>query len=686
MRDDMFKPGPLTGKDLKQADIDKLETLLFFEMISGRNSPDLIMKMEKVVRFLWAVWTWEGKQDAGTAQELLQVYIKKTGEDNWHEFFRQAPFKKAVPIISYITDLDKEFAGKILHSLDFRSFGERSRNTGLSSIRIFLRSVKQAGVNKERLDAFCEGSGFGSLGERSRNTGLASIRNFLHAASRAGVSKDNLRAFCNGLNFRALGKRSRDVGPATVTNFLRLARQAGVTNKSLNAFCRGLNFKALGKRSRDVGLTTIMNFLRSSRQAGVNDKNLNAFCNALDWRMLGRSVKNATGELNNFLFILDLLLHIKGISRDMALRFMDGIEWEPLKEAIENRFSPDALAATIIFLTKKCGLKSADVMRWNLDLSPRKIWLRSFINYPCPGIQKNRTRFHEYLEYAFHGLITQNIDKHPVFLDMNLKSWNIFIHNMFMVQPVFLKNIVSPILRRFSSDQFTELFLQSDLKNIGIFLNWFNPQNVMFDWSLPEGINFKGLEFPKKIKDSTLDAVSHFLFNFYFLDRRDYSNYFARQFKKLQDEILLKIEASKMSELDLFMWNLWMALPAGEKNPVLANKAINNKIIEMAEKEKERQGDILGLIGTLNLSRHQIPPELTALIDPSKAKEICLNAVGKGSITYIRLLGGLSEVMRDIRTDERETYLKGLGNISFHTNVPNIEIALTRLKGMFRGV
>lgn len=251
---------------------------------------------------------------------------------------------------------------------------------------------------------------------------------------------------------------------------------------------------------------------------------------------------------------------------------------------------------------------------------------------------------------------------------------------MLLANPSFIDEVIVPTIKSYSTNQYENLFFQSDLRNISTFLSRFNPRDGIFEWVPPEGISFQKIDFLYKIENRTLDEIAHFLFNFYFIGRCDCCNYFAKLLESHQTQLLSKIESANLRDIDFFLWNLWMALPGNETPSLIQDRTFTNRIIEKATEAKDEQGNILGIVGTLELSRYEVPKKLFGLIKPETAKNLCLNAVESCSIKSIRLFGGLSSVLPDIPSVEKKSYLNHLEKLTFDIEVPNQCCALNRLR------
>ena len=568
-------------------------------------------------------------------------------------------------------------------SLDFKALGKHSQDVGLATVRRFIELTSQAGVNKARINDFCDGLDFKALGERSKDVGLATVRAFIELTNQAGVNKARIKDFCDSLDFKALGNRSKDVGLSTVKRFIELTNQAGVNKARINDFCDGLDFKALGKRSKDVGLATVMNFLQLTTQAGVNKARINDFCDGLDWNALGKDTKKESGELKKLFFYLHLILSNNAISSDMAKQFIEGIGWEDLSQAIEGQFSPDILEIIWLLLIKKCQFTFDDLNSRAIDLRPRKIWLRAFINNPCQKVQGKRSLIQKNcLNRAFKRLICQKDIKAPITQKsevMDLRSWNVFIHNLLLADMGYIEKEISPILKGLSGERFESLFCQTDLQNIGIFLSRFNPKDGVFKWSISREINFKKIDFLQKIEGVSLEAIAHFLFNFYFIDRGDCSHYFACLLNENPDKFISKTAASDLTEIGFFLWNHWLAMPKDSRPFFVENKEILRIIKEKAKSEKQKDS-IQQVIGVLSLIGTSPSDELKRLVSSDEATLLCQEAIKNNSVTAIRLLAGLSEIADSITEDDKDVFMQGINNFMFSTEIPNQLASIEKIR------
>jgi hypothetical protein len=692
------------------------------EIISQKDIPFLKKQLVRIAIFLMAVWKWEGKKK-GKAYDMLHLLVQKVGKENLRELVESQPSWNILALI-YFGEIDQEFRDGLLISLnlenigaqirdiglgtvgnflrltkqagvdrdklnafceglDFKALGVRSKDIGLATVKNFLQLTTQAGIDSDKLNVFCEGLDFWALGERSRDIGLATVMSFLQLTTQAGVDSESLNAFCEGLDFWALGERSRDIGLATVMSFLKLTRQAGVDSESLNAFCKGLDFRDLGERSRDIGVATVMMFLRLTRQVGVSNKILKSFCEVLDWEKLGKSMGKKMTELKNPFFEFHQVYTYSFISKEMTMLFIEGVGWSTLSKAINEQFSPDILSAVVKLLINKCNNSRNELIERGLNLRPHKTWLNSFSNNPCPKTAGMQSIYKNYLNYACSSFIKfaekEFVNKSQ---QLPLESWNILSHNISTACPEYLEERIIPLLKNVSVNRFEKLFCESDLSNISRFLNKFNPEDGIFKWSIPAGVDFSKINFFEKIGSSTLEAISHFLFNFYFISRAECSHFFAEQLDNDYSPVIPKIIDAGIAEMDLFFWNFWMALPKGKKPTICDDNNIKELILEKATKEKKYAECLLGLIGTLNLTMSPVNEGLIKLVNIEKAKSICRKAIEDGSIRFIRLFGGCllllsKNDLMELYKDVQKKYFQ------YPIRVPNQIEALSFIKSIF---
>ncbi|KJU84607.1 hypothetical protein MBAV_003199 [Candidatus Magnetobacterium bavaricum] len=177
------------------------------------------------------------------------------------------------------------------------------------------------------------------------------------------------------------------------------------------------------------------------------------------------------------------------------------------------------------------------------------------------------------------------------------------------------------------------------------------------------------------------------MFSFYYIDRSDLCNYYARELDMKADYIIQLATEAKLGAIDFFLWSLWMSLPEGEKPALYSNQAIRalvkEKVLSRKIDKDKHKDSILSLIGTMRLADLEISSELTALLKPDEAKEICRKAMEKSENKKIseRLLAGLSVVLKSITAEERKEFLSALYEETSVT-VPNLSYCIDKTKDL----
>lgn len=262
---------------------------------------------------------------------------------------------------------------------------------------------------------------------------------------------------------------------------------------------------------------------------------------------------------------------------------------------------------------------------------------------------------------------------------MDIKAWNIFIQNLLIIDRSYIERQIAPILKGYPAQQFETLFSQADLRNVSTFLNNFDPRNGILKWTLPEGINFRRIDFITKALQTPLENIAHFLFNFHFIKQPTLCNHFAQLLDNHRQEFFPTFAQADIKEMEFFLWNLWMAFPEGEPISLLSDQSFLDILVEKASQEKKEPVNILAALGVLTLSGANIPAELTALIKPASAQAMCDKAAKVSPITLIRLLGGLMVLSPNIPSKTKNSYLNALKALTFELEIPNQRYALARV-------
>jgi hypothetical protein len=270
---------------------------------------------------------------------------------------------------------------------------------------------------------------------------------------------------------------------------------------------------------------------------------------------------------------------------------------------------------------------------------------------------------------------------------MNLRNWNVLIHNLSLTYLEKTRDLVastrdsvSSILSSYSPESYETLFAGANLENISVFLSHFNPNDPTFGWSLPKDIDFNKIDFPLKLSECSLLQLSHFLFNFHFIGRSEWSQHFGNRLQDHTDRLKDLIEDANLRTIDFLFWNWWMALPEGEVPEPVRNGTFTEIIADKDVQGKKNRKGLLGLMGTQHLSVCAPPESLVKRVDKQFAKDHSLKSARDGRLKSIRLLGGLWAVAEEaLSEDEKRECHRGLMDLTFEFRVPNQERARRRL-------
>jgi hypothetical protein len=657
----IFKSLYQNGEIDLEMKIFKEETTLqvFEQIVANYSEKELISSLRLVAVFLNSIWRDKDRETSAKAVEYSMRLKKRLDKKNTKKLLDLYDFRTLNAILmlarmnkeysEYAASIDYEKLGaaardehlgsinfflyfnraaepekieKFISTLDFRSLGERSKEMSLSTIKGFIEKIYQTGVEKQYIREFCAGLDFRQLGERSKDVGLATIMRFIQIVSQSGVEKQYIREFCAGLEFRQLGERSKDVGLSTIRTFVENIYQSGVEKQYIREFCTDLDFKQLGERSKDVGLATINVFINVVNQAEVKRKEINNFCSGIGFSNLGSKFKPIILDNKEVLLKLNLMLNY--LDRESAVEFVNGLGWDTIKKAIDSRFSPDELMLIDRLLAEKCRFDIAYLSEQNIQLQTGDVLFHSFIKnrrsyYPHLGHQKIQDN---YICRALNRIEKDKTLAKKIGSIKSLKEWTNLIFNTKNAAPHFIRDKLVPVLRKIPAEIFERMFVAADIKTIRHFLDHFNPFEPLFTWEIPAGIRFQEINFLKKIKESSLVDTANFVFNFFYINRPDCCFHFAVELDS-QDRLILSKAGDEeiyLRDIDFFLWNLWMALPANQVPSILNHSEIADIILKKSKNRNEKKEDLLSIIGIYYLSKARIPQALCRKID--------LNALG----------------------------------------------------------
>lgn len=587
------------------------------------------------------------------------------------------------------TNVDPENLRAFCRALDFEDLGKRSRDAGLATLAQFLWQARRTKVSIQNFTAFCSALDFEDLGKRSRDVGLAHVRRFLELARPIGVTPENLNAFCGGLDFKDLGLRSRGVGLATVRRFLELVRQTGVSLENRNAFCGGLDFENLGKRARGVGLATVAKFLDFARQAGVSSENLNAFCGGLDWRRLGQELGPTVNKASP-LFEFHRVCSNPGITADMAKEFVDGMGWDAVHSILDAPNAPDVIAALRALLMRKCGYGRQALAQRNV-LFGSETWVRSFMGKRCVDVWPGRSQFQSnYLRYALNGLRgnpAQTLSRRLHERKLELKHWNVLIHNIKLADTEFFRAELEPLVQHMPQPDLTQLLRDADMLNLSIFASRFAPDTGEFTWRPRVDLALDDLDFSTKIRSIPLIDMAHPLFTLRFLGQPAWCAALADALDRDPGAVLAKLTAADLRTLEFFLWNLLTARDELRAPALLDHPAVIGAVLGMSRGASNDQENLAALCGTLFLWTWGGLAELLPVVVPESAIRCCVEAAKSSSAKLIRLSAGLAAIRPDaIPAHARESILGGMTALRFPLEVPSQTLALERVRQWIEGV
>ncbi|MES0338120.1 MAG: hypothetical protein SFH39_17390 [Candidatus Magnetobacterium sp. LHC-1] len=468
-----------------------------------------------------------------------------------------------------------------------------------------------------------------------------------------------------------------DISMLRVVFFLKGLKKANVDNMEINKFCEALDFNALTEKAALPQIETFLNFLLTF---GINETVVDRFCYSLNFTALGYNLFNSQTELKkNVFYIFRTFLKLNNLSDGNAIAFIEGIGWDNLKLEVEKHRNADTLAVIKLFLKEKCQLTTKYIKEKGINFDNYDIWFNAFTNHTFSRPNKNSGIDNEHMFKKYRNDAVKQLSSNPYLLkkrlcstDVTLKSLNLLIDNLRIAKNEHLTvNNIAQELRGFDKQRLASLFSTSDIQNVGIFLSHFNKEKKVIEWDFDIDIDYqKIIDLDKYLqvnadnknsKDKLLE-LAHFMFSFYYINRPDLCNYYARKLDKNADHIIKLADEATLRAIDFFLLSLWMSLPEGEKPAMYSNQEIWALVKEKVFSRETDKDSILSLIGTMRLADLEIPSEFTVLLKPDEAKDICSNARKKSDTKKIsaRFLAGLSVVLKSITTEERAEFISAL--------------------------
>lgn len=494
-----------------------------------------------------------------------------------------------------------------------------------------------------------------------------------------------INRYAREINFPSYGKEMTGKSISVIRPVIQFAKQAGFAPEIIAEFIENCNLANIGRTNPAPPFNNLKNFINDAHIAGVSDQYLISLTDQLNWEKIGNEYFERPSP-GAAIFLITFLLHSRSISKEHVKMFLNGFGWKNLQGAIENYYSADAISALRVLLFKKAELTINDLKKLNVDLRPSRIWRNSFLNRPIPIVnEKQQKMLLPHLARAEYGL-RNVIKKNPeaFFSNISLKQWNIFLRNIGIINQDLVTEFAIPVLSIITPEKLDRLISESDLKNIGIFLNMISqtiPDRTMF---LSPKLKLNLVDFENKIFDSELVSISHFLFSFFYINRPDKSCEFALQLEDLVDKIIPTFYKASVREIDFFLWNYWMSLPENHLPSLFYNEDVLN-CINSAFKSPKNLRERAGIVGTIVLStgrKFEIGQR-----DLESARGITNKLLDDASIDSIRVLAGMiGSGLKDLM---RHNYLE-LSNLidSFNNDysIGNHSIAIQKVQMMLRDV
>jgi energy-coupling factor transporter ATP-binding protein EcfA2 len=620
--------------------------------------------------FVFSVWRAENSVEQGFACKLLDDFedrFPRTERKRLYSIWQQSTF------ISYLMmgPISPKLLDELIQDFEFESLAHRPETT-LHFVKTVLYRLHQARVDVQRLRNFCEGLDFEGLGSRSKGSGISSIRDFLQRCRQFGASKQNLNIFCKSLDFKSLGERSGQTGLANIRKFTELTLQSGVERAIIYEFFSGLDFYKLSQQSRDVGIATIRRFLKYARSIGVDENRLSDFCHGVNFSEFGRVVsqtENRGGILFDFAFVNDQAC----ISESMAKDFISGLGWDYIRNGIALFFSPDVLSCLRFLLVKKCKFTRQELSAAGVDFEAEELWSGAFMRRPCGSVSLPQKSVQTgVLKDALNRLKRDDQRLWQSSKTIDLRSWNILIHNLLLADSEYLKRNLEAVFNNFTQIDFDKLLLEADLFNINKFCGWFSNGQMNLDMlrSFPSEFN-SSLCSEEKLSQATLEHLAYSLFNFRHVGRPDWSLHLAKCIQGRGELLISKLENSDLRRTDFFIWNMWIALENFEHLPLTLHSDVLSAIMSVAYLNRDDQENLLGIIGTMFLGSGNLPGELKSLCNLARATRSLEKIIKMPSTKIIRMLAGLRAMEYAPETADRAKYTEALSSISVRKDGPN---------------
>jgi GTPase SAR1 family protein len=217
-------------------------------------------------------------------------------------------------------------------SLDFREIGKKTRKGPMDfvDISIFVKELKDANTQREKIAEFCSELDFRCIGKEIMNNddSWKRVTWFLHLDIAGNLSRENILLCLNELDYKKLSKhatKSASKACDYIFSFLLCSRGVGISENKIVTFFEGLDFEELGLKARegDEDVFVLLNFIRLALSAKVTGSSIRSFCGNLAFRKLGTQARKRKVEFKDVELFFGLLQGV-GVPNDSLCSFVEG--------------------------------------------------------------------------------------------------------------------------------------------------------------------------------------------------------------------------------------------------------------------------------------------------------------------------------------------------------------------------
>ena len=270
---------------------------------------------------------------------------------------------------------------------------------------------------------------------------------------------------------------------------------------------------------------------------------------------------------------------------------------------------------------------------------------------------------------------------------LELKHWNILIHNLKLAAADFFRVELEPLLQHMPQPDLTRLLRDADMLNLGLFASRFATDTGEFTWRPRVDPGLNDLDFTTKMRPAMLIEIAHPLFSLRFLGQPIWCAALADALDRDPGLVLEKLAAADLRTLEFFLWNLLTARDELRAPELIEDSTIGSAVLGISRSASNDQENLAALCGTLYLWTWRELAELLPFVVKEAAVRHCVDAAKSSSIKLIRLAAGLAALRPDaIPADARESILDGLSALRFPLEVPSQTLALERVRQWIDGI